>query len=79
MEPQKINNGLQLFEALFTTMKDAHDERYISRRLEKDIIFIPVENYSATQFDLNQETKESLISIGRESTLQFLKTWQNVF
>lgn len=58
MEPQKINNGLQLFEALFTTMKDAHDERYISRRLEKDIIFIPVENYSATQFDLNQETKK---------------------
>ncbi|MGE7921078.1 patatin-like phospholipase family protein [Viridibacillus sp. NPDC093762] len=79
MDPQKINNGLQLFEALFTTMKDAHDERYISRRLEKDIIFIPVENYSATQFNLNQETKESLISIGRESTLQFLKTWQNVF
>jgi NTE family protein len=75
MAPQKIDNGLNLFEALFTTMKDAHDERYISRRHEKDIIFIPVENYSATQFDLDEETKEILIETGRKSTIQFLKMW----
>lgn len=73
--PEKINNGLNLFEALFATMKDAHDERYISRRHEKDIVFIPVEDYSATQFDLNEETKETLLDIGRKRTIQFLKTW----
>lgn len=75
MEPHKINNGLNLFEALFTTMKDAHDERYISRIHEKNIIFIPVENYSATKFDLDDETKERLIEIGRSRTTQFLKSW----
>lgn len=75
MQERKINNSLQLFEALFSTMKNAHDNRYISRKHEKDIIFIPVEGYSATEFDLSEEKKMELIEIGRERTLQFLKTW----
>lgn len=73
--PQKITNGLNLFEALFSTMKNAHDERYISRKHTKNIIFIPVEQYSATQFDLSEETKHALIEIGRNRTSKFLKTW----
>lgn len=72
---QQIDNGLEMFEALFSTMKNAHDERYISRKIEKNIIFIPVENYSATKFDMDKETKDKLISIGRNRTIQFLKTW----
>jgi NTE family protein len=72
----KIDNGLNLFEALFSTMKDAHDERYISRKQEKDIIFIPVGDVSATQFDLDEGMKQELIESGRRSTKQFLKTWQ---
>lgn len=75
MEPQKIKNGLNLFEALFSTMKNAHDERYISRVHEKSIIFIPVENYNATQLDLDDDTKENLMEIGRNRTLQFLDSW----
>lgn len=70
-----IHNALQLFEALFSTMKNAHDERYISRKHEKDIIFIPVDGYSATEFDLDDETKEELMTIGRNRTMQFLKMW----
>ncbi len=77
MEPHKIKNGLNLFEALFSTMKDAHDERYISRVHEKSIIFIPVEKYSATKFDLNEETKLQLMEIGRNRTLQFLESWKD--
>lgn len=76
MESQKIKNGLNLFEALFTTMKDAHDARYISRKIEKNIIFIPVENVSATQFDLDDEKKEVLIEIGKKRTYQFLQNWK---
>lgn len=73
--PHTIKNGLNLFEALFATMKDAHDERYISRKHEKNIIFIPVEEYSATNFDLDKNSKEALIKIGRERTEKFLPTW----
>ncbi|QCR32878.1 patatin-like phospholipase family protein [Lysinibacillus sp. SGAir0095] len=76
MPQQKINNGLNLFEALFSTMKNAHDERYISRRHERNIVFIPVEKYSATQFDLDEDTKETLIEIGRKRTSKFLQTWR---
>lgn len=71
----KIDNALNLFDALFSTMKNAHDEKYISRKHEKDIIFIPVDDTSATQFDLNQEMKAALMEKGRIRTIQFLKTW----
>lgn len=76
LPPQKIDNGFDLFEALFKAMMNAHDNRYISRRHEKNIIFIPVEQYQATQFDLDEETKKHLIQIGRTRTEQFLKTWR---
>lgn len=75
MPGKKIDNALNLFEGLFSTMKNAHDERYISRKHEKDIIFIPVEQYSATQFDLEDEKKEEMMEIGRLKTIQFLQTW----
>lgn len=75
MEPRIIKNGLNLFEALFSTMKNAHDERYISRKIEKNIIFIPVEDYRATQFDLSDEMKQDLLEKGRNRAIQFLKTW----
>lgn len=75
MPGHKIDNALDLFESLFSTMKNAHDEKYISRKHEKNIIFIPVDDYSATQFDMDEETKEALMEAGRSSTIQFLKTW----
>lgn len=71
----EISNALHLFEALFSTMKNAHDERYISREHEKDVVFIPVEGFSATQFNLEDETKAELMKIGRERTLKFLEFW----
>lgn len=72
----KIKNALNLFEALFSTMKNAHDDKYISRKHEKDIIFIPTDGHSATQFDLSDEAKRDLLEIGRNRTIQFLNTWE---
>lgn len=77
--PRKIDNAIQLFEALFSTMQNAHDKRYVQRRLEKDIIFIPVEKYNTTEFDMNDETKQKLIDIGTERATHFLKTWSPVW
>lgn len=56
-------------------MKDAHDTRYISRKIERNIIFIPADEYSATQFELDYDSKLDLLQKGRESTTRFLKTW----
>lgn len=71
----QVNNALQLFEALFEAMKDAHDTRYISRKLEKNIIFIPADGFAATQFNLSEEKKQALFEMGRNSARNFLKSW----
>ncbi len=75
MKGRDIKNAINLFEALFSTMKNAHDEKYISRKHEKNIVFIPVDNYSSTQFDLDEESKRALMDIGRKRTEQFLNLW----
>lgn len=75
MGGRQIHNALNLFEALFSTMKNAHDDRYISRKHEKDIIFIPVEQYSATQFNMEDEQKDALMAMGWTRTNEFLRTW----
>jgi NTE family protein len=70
-----INNSLNLFEALFSTMQSAHDEKYISRQHEKNIIFIPVGDTKTTDFELDSDTKLALMENGRTSTIKFLKSW----
>lgn len=72
---RKIGNAIEMFSALFETMKDAHDERHISSRHEKDIIFIPVENIVSTEFQLNEQKKLALLELGRNRTNDFLTNW----
>jgi NTE family protein len=72
---RKIRNAIEMFSGLFETMKDAHDERHISSRHEKDIIFIPVENIVSTEFQLNEEKKLALLELGRNRTNDFLTNW----
>jgi NTE family protein len=72
---RKINNAIDLYEALFVAMKEAHDARYISRRHEKNIVFLPVKNVLSTEFSITPEARDSLIRYGRERTEQFLKNW----
>ncbi|CEG27831.1 phospholipase [Bacillus sp. B-jedd] len=73
--PHKIKNAIKLFEALFETMKDAHDARYISRKHAKNIIFIPTAGVASTEFGLTEERKEKLIKHGRECAEQFFRKW----
>ena len=74
-EKHKIKNGIQLFSALFETMKDAHDSRYISKKHVKNIIFIPAEGVFLTEFHLTEEKKRKLIDVGREQAKKFLDKW----
>ncbi|MCH1626608.1 patatin-like phospholipase family protein [Fredinandcohnia quinoae] len=71
----KINNAIDLFGALFETMKNAHDARYISRRHERNIIFIPMEAGLTTDFGLTDEKKLALTKIGKERAEHFFRTW----
>ncbi|RDI41177.1 patatin-like phospholipase family protein [Falsibacillus pallidus] len=74
-EANKIKNGVQMFGALFETMKDAHDSRYISRKHAKNIIFIPVENIQATSFEVTEQRKNALVELGRLKANEFFKKW----
>lgn len=74
-EKHRITNAVQLFAALFETMKDAHDARYISKKHVKNIIFIPTEGVLATEFQLTEEKKQALLQYGRECTQKFFKGW----
>jgi len=71
----KINNGIEMFGALFETMKDAHDARHIASKHEQNIIFIPVEHALSTEFNLTEEKKNKLIQIGEMRTEQFFNRW----
>lgn len=73
--PKRIQNALEMFSALFSTMKEAHDNRYISRKHEKNIIFIPIKRVSSSDFDITGEQKNELISLGKEYANQFLRKW----
>lgn len=72
----KIKNALQMFDALFETMKDAHDSRYISRKHEKNIIFIPTEESLTTEFQLSEEKKQELIDLGKMHANKFFRSWR---
>ncbi|WP_078413735.1 patatin-like phospholipase family protein [Priestia abyssalis] len=74
-EKNEIKNAIDLFGALFETMKDAHDARHISKRHEKNIIFLPVKQVVLTEFQLSDETKLELIRLGKEETYKFFKKW----
>jgi NTE family protein len=74
-EKHQIHNGIQLFGALFETMKDAHDSRYISKKHVKNIIFIPAEWVPTIEFTVTEEKKKNLYQTGKEYAEKFLKTW----
>ncbi|RFU61924.1 patatin-like phospholipase family protein [Bacillus sp. V59.32b] len=74
-KPHEVDNALEMFSALFKTMKDAHDSRYISRKHVNNIIFIPMKGVSATEFELTEENKAVLVNQGKQSAEKFLKKW----
>ena len=71
-----ITNAIKMFEALFETMKDAHDARYISRKHESNIIFIPTEGLMATEFGISEEKKQLLIKHGYNCAKAFFGKWR---
>lgn len=72
---EKITNALNMFHALFETMKKAHDMRYISKAEEHNILFIPVGNLPATDFNISKELKQELARLGKDKADVFLNRW----
>ncbi|MBC5637186.1 patatin-like phospholipase family protein [Ornithinibacillus sp. BX22] len=75
ISPKKIKNALDMLHALFSTMKQAHDARYIAKSQKDSIIFIPVKDVQTVDFKIDQNVKERLVQSGREEARKFLKYW----
>ncbi|SFA71542.1 NTE family protein [Lentibacillus halodurans] len=74
-QPRDVRNALDMFHALFSTMLNAHDARYVSKSDKNNIIFIPVDHIAATDFKLTSDQKERLVYIGNQRADAFLKHW----
>lgn len=74
-DPPKITNALSMLQALFSTMKGAHDDRYISLAASENILTIPVEDVPTMDLEISQQVKWELFTQGYERTTEFLRSW----
>ncbi|WP_404452990.1 patatin-like phospholipase family protein [Virgibacillus necropolis] len=74
-EPKKIKNVVDMSHAMFTTMKQAHDIRYVSTSHQKNTIFIPIKHVETTNFHIDDNVKKRLIELGEKSATDFLASW----
>lgn len=70
-----IKNAVEMFQGLFSTMKLAHDSRFVSLERNDNIVYIPVQEINPTNFSRNREENDRLIETGYEATKTFLKRW----
>jgi len=74
-EVNEIQRAPHMLKAFLTTMKQAHDKRYISKTEESNIILVKTENVSTMDFGLTGKSKEEMIQSGRKSADLFLEKW----
>lgn len=74
VKPQKINNALDMLQAIFIAMLHAHDTRYIAKSKQDNIVFIPVKNVQTTDLSISNEEKEKCIQLGKIKTDDYLRS-----
>jgi len=73
--PNDIKGPVSLLAALFSTMMQAHDARYIDDAHFVRTIPIPTLGIKTTEFDITRERSEDLYQSGRKAAEDFFKTW----
>ncbi len=71
----KVRGPITLLTALFATMMEAHDARYIEEDQFVRTIPIPTLGIGTTEFDISRERSEELYQSGRRAAEKFFKTW----
>jgi NTE family protein len=82
VEPQEnyeiahpISNVMGMLTALFSTMMEAHDARYIKDEDFVRTIPIPTLGVETTEFGISRERSEALYESGREAAEKFFNAW----
>lgn len=74
-EPNRIIGPLTMLHALFSTMMDAHDERYIEEHKAFRTIKIPTLGVHTTEFDLSKTKSSALYESGINAASKFFDKW----
>lgn len=74
-KPNKIDGPLSMLAALFSTMMEAHDARYLQDHAFVRTIPIPTLGIKTTDFDLSGADKVRLYTSGREAAERFFARW----
>lgn len=74
-QPHKIFGPITLLAALFSTMMEAHDARYIKDTDFMRTIPIPTLGVHTTEFDITPEWKELLYQSGLTAARDFFNRW----
>ena len=74
-KPHKIFGPVTMFAALFSTMMEAHDARYIKDADFMRTIPIPTLGVHTTDFEITKERKEELYQSGVSATRNFFARW----
>ncbi|MGO4107337.1 patatin-like phospholipase family protein [Paenibacillus sp. YAF4_2] len=72
-EPHEIRGPLSMLEAIFETMMQAHDERYIKKYARDRTVKIPTLGIRTTQFHLPDGMAEKLFQSGFKAANQFFE------
>lgn len=75
-KPNEIYGPISMLRALFSTMLDAHDERYIQEHNRFRTVKIPTLGVSNTDFDITHEQSLQLFESGLQSTYAFFGKWK---
>ncbi len=73
--PNRIQGPISLLRALFSTMLEAHDARYIRQKNFDRTIAIPTLGVGTTDFGIRSEQTQALHRSGWEAAERFLQKW----
>lgn len=74
-KPNTIRGPITLFAALFATMMEAHDARYIQDSNFVRTVPIPTLGVQTTEFDLSPQRREELYQSGVRAAQEFFAHW----
>src|SRR5690606_23115655 len=73
--PRSVNGPFSMLYALFATMMEAHDERYIEDENRFRTIKIPTLGIRTTQFELTREESMGLFDSGLRAGSKYFGKW----
>ncbi|MDP5275690.1 patatin-like phospholipase family protein [Chengkuizengella axinellae] len=73
--PRKIIGPISMFQALFSTMMDAHDEKFIEDHKRFNTIQIPTLGVRTTDFKISNEECNRLFESGYRAAEKYISNW----